>query len=207
MSRVFLLNWLVAVFLAVYQIPVVQAAKIYKCQDENGHMTFSQSPCSASADIVEIQNREPTLEEMQAAHSVHQQNLQQLSAIERAKQEQARRIRAQADAIQQRRRETGTDSVMTSAEAGRRAMEDAGYREHRRLTKHQRDRVKEKKEQYNYVTTPSETPKPQNLHDPFSGTVMPRTGAGYTDPRTGTFYHDVGPGVVNTRTGQFTPTH
>jgi hypothetical protein len=45
------------------------------------------------------------------------------------------------------------------------------------------------------------------LIDPFSGNVMPRTGAGYTDPMNGTFYHDVGGGVVNTRTGEFTPTH
>jgi len=36
---------------------------------------------------------------------------------------------------------------------------------------------------------------------------MPRTGAGYTDPRTGTFYQDAGGGVVNTRTGEFIPTH
>ncbi|EGV29598.1 hypothetical protein ThidrDRAFT_3190 [Thiorhodococcus drewsii AZ1] len=48
---------------------------------------------------------------------------------------------------------------------------------------------------------------PQWLHDPFLGTTMPRSGGGYVDPRNGTFYHDVGPGVVNTRTGQFTPTH
>jgi hypothetical protein len=48
---------------------------------------------------------------------------------------------------------------------------------------------------------------PQWLHDPFSGTTMPRSGSGYVDPRNGTFYRDVGGGVVNTRTGQFTPTH
>jgi len=49
--------------------------------------------------------------------------------------------------------------------------------------------------------------KPQWLHDPFTGNMMPRTGIGYTDPRTGTFYHDTGSGVVNTRTGEFIPTH
>jgi hypothetical protein len=48
---------------------------------------------------------------------------------------------------------------------------------------------------------------PHQLLDPYTGNVMPRTGAGYTDPSTGTFYHDTGGGVVNTRTGEFTPTH
>lgn len=57
------------------------------------------------------------------------------------------------------------------------------------------------------ANTPSIQSGPQWLHDPFSGRMMPRSGAGYVDPRSGTFYHDVGPGVVNTRTGEFTPTN
>lgn len=48
---------------------------------------------------------------------------------------------------------------------------------------------------------------PQWLLDPYSGTMMPRTGAGYTDPWDGTFYPDVGPGVVNSKTGEFIPTN
>jgi hypothetical protein len=47
----------------------------------------------------------------------------------------------------------------------------------------------------------------RHLIDPYTGNVMPRTGAGYTDPGTGTYYHETGGGVVNTRTGEFTPTH
>jgi hypothetical protein len=55
--------------------------------------------------------------------------------------------------------------------------------------------------------TSSPTNDPAWLLDPFSGRMMPRTGAGYTDPSDGTFYHDTGAGVVNTRTGEFIPTN
>ncbi|MDZ7752679.1 MAG: hypothetical protein U5S82_13675 [Gammaproteobacteria bacterium] len=53
----------------------------------------------------------------------------------------------------------------------------------------------------------SQPAAPQNLHDPHTGKIMPRTGSGYTDPATGTFYQGVAGGVVNTRTGRFIPTN
>ena len=59
----------------------------------------------------------------------------------------------------------------------------------------------------NSIQEPSQPSSPQWLIDPFSGNVMPRSGAGYFDIRDGTFYHDVGPGVVNIKTGEFTPTN
>ena len=48
----------------------------------------------------------------------------------------------------------------------------------------------------------------QKLMDVSSGQYMSPAAGGYTDPRNGTFYAQSGPnGVVNTRTGEFLPTH
>ncbi|MGK2926083.1 MAG: DUF4124 domain-containing protein [Lysobacterales bacterium] len=64
---------------------------------------------------------------------------------------------------------------------------------------------------FNSATSSNRNSAPKNdpawLLDPYSGQMMPRTGAGYTDPTDGTFYHDTGAGVVNTKTGEFIPTH
>ena len=52
------------------------------------------------------------------------------------------------------------------------------------------------------------SPTSQGLIDTGSGQYMAPAAGGYTDPRDGTFYAQSGPnGVVNTRTGEFVPTH
>lgn len=64
------------------------------------------------------------------------------------------------------------------------------------------------------IETPSSSiaavpsPSRHGLIDVRSGQYMPPAAGGYTDPRNGTFYAQSGPnGVVNTRTGEFIPTH
>lgn len=107
----------------------------------------------------------------------------------------------EADALRAKLAEKERLHQLLKAQAQRRAYEQAQHEA--RLVQQQSSRSKE-----SYASEfLAEPAKSQWLHDPFSGNSMPRTGAGYTDPRTGTFYHNVGSGVVNTRTGQFTPTH
>jgi hypothetical protein len=51
-------------------------------------------------------------------------------------------------------------------------------------------------------------PNSRGLIDTGSGQYMAPAAGGYTDPRNGTFYAQSGPnGVVDTRTGEFIPTH
>lgn len=88
------------IMLTVCAASFAQAAKLYKCVDENNHVTFSQSRCASNAKALNIQNREPTSEELQAAQARHQQNLRQISDIEREKQAEAQRVRARAQAAQ-----------------------------------------------------------------------------------------------------------
>jgi len=101
---------------------------------------------------------------------------------------------------------------MSYDEALQLSLKAAGYRNYNNLSESQRGRVHIEMAKYNHLPPEprrehEKESKPAVLINPFTGKVMPRTGAGYTDPETGTFYHDTGGGVVNTKTGKFTPTN
>jgi DNA anti-recombination protein RmuC len=100
----------IVIIITIHTASFAQAAKLYKCVDENGHVTFSQSRCASNADSLNVQVREPTSEELQAAHTRHQQNLQHISDIEKEKQAEAQKIRARAQAASKARLEANNQS-------------------------------------------------------------------------------------------------
>lgn len=192
-------------------------ADIYKCTN-NGSIEFSDNQCKGDTKelyykdtVYDIQRRE---REKQKAKLQRAQEAQQRKTMQDAQQvigliEASRIEEAHSYAGQ-----SGLDFDKLLAiyqENLREQQQQQELERQSRLIAQQQEELEDQERKArrqsrnsSFTSGPTES---QWLHDPFSGTTMPRTGGGYTDPRTGTFYHDVGGGVVNTRTGQFTPTH
>lgn len=116
-----------------------QAAGIYKCVDEMGHVTFSQSRCSTDAKAVDVQTREPTAAELQAAHErneaanrfVAERISERQAAREAAEQrnrEEAGALRAELDASEAQGRLAAQEGRLRSEQASRRMAEQESGR-------------------------------------------------------------------------------
>jgi hypothetical protein len=116
-----------------------QAAGIYKCVDEMGHVTFSQSRCSTDAKAVDVQTREPTAAELQAAQErneaanrfvderVSERQAARLAAEQR-KLEDAITLRAELYAREAQDRRAAQESRLRAEQASRRMAEQDNAR-------------------------------------------------------------------------------
>jgi len=207
-----IIRQIAAVLALMCTTSVAISGNVYKCKNEDGSVVFSGIPCSPNAEKVKIQR--------------HNQSFSSGSGLRPGELKAINDIHLKEQ--QERTRRTNASSTNNAMSYGDRQRLEALQKEKSRilhadgrqkLTARQRSASLNSIDQeiaairgapvviQENVKQRSRPRNPQILIDPYSGKTMPRTGSGYTDPGTGTFYQDSGGGVVNTRTGEFTPTH
>ena len=205
-----------------------QAEGLYKCM-VNGKPVYQQSSCATNdgkrldIDMDSIRKQEAQAAEIGQARAearrVEQDRVMSEQAAEREQQMQEPvTVRASSPASLSYEDQNKVDNINSEMEriSSSRFSETRSKREQQLRVK--RDELRQIYSKYGMNPVAPEPPPPleQSRHqkpntgltNPITGEHYTPSGPGYVGTRDGTYYAPAGPnGVINTKTGQFIPTH
>lgn len=219
------MNRLAIAAAAMLVLNVAHAERIYKCVDENGNAVFSQTQCSTAAQSLNVEVSRPNESDTRASQERWDTVIQQQDAVRAARNTAAaERARAAQAQIEGAARQKDMQRELSDLQSRQRL--ELGCRGGRGAQDRACAQAAAKHGRADFRAAHGLPPEPASRTSQASrttgpvqkqnrGAINPRTGEfyapagdGYVSTRNGTYFTSAGPnGVINTRTGEFVPTH
>jgi hypothetical protein len=202
------------------------ADRIYKCVDDRGNAVFSQTRCSSAAQSLNVQVSRPDARDTQASQDRWANIIQQQDAVRDARNRAvAERTRLAQEQIEGAARQKATSQELEEKQAFARIRGGCGLTGNtqdfacRAVSANQTranwrlEHGLEEDEEHQNTTRTQNVAAPQSAirtQNRLLVNGVPATSVGggnYIDNGTGNFLQGAAGGVIDTKTGQFMPTH